>query len=175
MEDQQIEPIKTRSFSLKYGLILGLVSVVFGVMLFTMDLHYQRSTANTIISIAFIIAVIILAIYQFKKENGSYISLSQALKIGLGVAVIAGIIAIIYTAILLNVLDPEFMDKSFEYAKPALLEQNPNLTEEQLEQNKEIQKNFAWITYPVILIFNLFVGFVVSLIVGLIMKKSKND
>lgn len=175
MDDQHIEPVKTKSFALKYGLFLGLISVAFGIMLFTMDLHYQSSLPNTIVSIVIIIIMICIAIYQFKKENGTYLTLGEALKIGMGVALIAGIISAIYTAIMLNVLDPDFMDKSFEFRKASIMEQNPNITEEQLEQNRELQKNFAWLTYPFILIFNLFIGFVVSLIAGLIMKKSKND
>ncbi len=175
MEDQQIKPLKTGSFALKYGIFLGLISVAFAIMLFTMDLHYQRSTTNTIISIVIIVFMVVIAIYQFKKENSGYLTLGQALKIGLGVALIAAIISVIYTIVLFNVLDPDFMDKSFEYTKDTILEQNPNITEQQLEQNRKIQKNFAWVAYPVILIFNLFAGFVISLIAGLIMKKTKND
>ena len=37
MEEQQP---KTGKFALNYGLLLGLVSIVFGVMLYTQKMHY---------------------------------------------------------------------------------------------------------------------------------------
>jgi hypothetical protein len=36
-----------------------------------------------------------------------------------------------------------------------------------------MQKKLAWITYPVILIFNILIGLIVGWIGGLIMKKAK--
>ena len=50
---------KVGKFSLNYGLILGLISVVFGIMLFTMDAHYSQDPANTVISIVIMVAVTI--------------------------------------------------------------------------------------------------------------------
>lgn len=44
-----------------------------------------------------------------------------------------------------------------------------------MDQSIEMQKKFAWISYPVILIFNLILGFVTCLIGGLIMKKENTS
>ena len=62
-----------------------------------------------------------------------------------------------------------------EIAKPKAMAQNPNMTEEQWEQGVEMQKSFAWIQYPVILIMNTVLGLILGLITGLILKKSKAD
>ena len=170
MEEQQP---KTGKFALNYGLLLGLIGVVFGVMLYTQKMHYETSTAVIVISIVILAAIIFLGVNAFKKANGGYLTISEALKVGVGIALVGAIISLIYQFVLTNFIEPDFMDKAMEIAKPKAFEQNPNMTEEQWDQAVEMQKGFAWIQYPVGLIMNSIFGLVIGLIVGLILKKSK--
>lgn len=170
MEEQQP---KTGKFALNYGLILGLIFVVFGVMLYTQKMHYEMGTPIIVVSILFMAAAIFLAVNAFKKANGGFLTISEALKVAVGVALIGTIISLVYNFVLTNFIEPDYLDKVMEIAKPKAMEQNPNLTDEQWEQAAEMQKNFAWIQYPVGLILNSIVGLVLGLIVGLILKKSK--
>lgn len=163
---------KTGKYSLNFGLILGLISVVFGIMLYTMDAHYSQDPANTVISIIIMVAVIIWGIISFRKANEGFLALGQALKLGAGIALVAGIIAVIYTVILSNVLDPEFATKIAELTK-AKAEADGQMTTEQIQQQYDGTINYFWISYPFILIFNIIAGLVIGLIGGLIFKKSK--
>ncbi|MGB5236729.1 MAG: DUF4199 domain-containing protein [Flavobacteriaceae bacterium] len=165
---------KTGKYSLNFGLILGLISVVFGVMLYTMDAHYSQDPANTVISIVIMVAVIIWGIISFRKANGGFLALGQAMKLGAGIALIAAIIAVIYTMVLSNVMDPEFATKIAEVTK-AKAEADGQMTAEQIQQQYDGTINFFWITYPFILIFNIIAGLVIGLIGGLILKKAKPD
>ncbi len=164
---------KTGKFALNYGVLLGVVSVVFGLMLFSLDMHYDQGWAIRGVNLALIVVAIIFGISQFKKANEGFLNISQALKLGAGIAVVAGIIGIIYFFLLSNVIEPDFMDKMYEIGKEKAMADNPQLTEEQIDQGIEMQKNFAWLTYPIILIFNIIIGLVIGLIGGLIMKKQK--
>lgn len=65
------------------------------------------------------------------------------------------------------------MNNMYEIGKQQALANNPELTEEQIDQGIEMQKKFAWISYPVILILNVIIGLVVGLIAGLILRKQK--
>ena len=67
MEEQQA---KTGKFALNYGLLSGLISVVFGVMLYTQKMHYETSTAVIVISIVILAAIVFFAVNAFKKANG---------------------------------------------------------------------------------------------------------
>ncbi len=163
---------KIGKFSLNYGLILGIISVVFGIMLYSMDAHYSRDPANTVISIVIMVAVIIWGIYSFRKANNGFLALGQALKLGAGIALISGIIAIIYTMVLANVMDPDFAVKVAE-AQKAAAEADGQMTAAQIEQQYDGTINYFWISYPFILIFNIILGLVIGLIGGLILKKSK--
>ncbi|NER12002.1 DUF4199 family protein [Leptobacterium flavescens] len=175
MEDQEIQAPKTRKFSINYGLLLGGINIVFAIMLAVMELHYQRDISQQIIGVVILAAVIGIAIYQFKKANASFLSLGQAIKIGLGVALIASLMIIVYSIIYTSFIEPEFYDKFFEQLRPQIAEQNPSLTTEQIDNVIQTQRQFAWIGYPVILIINLIIALIISLIVGLIMKKDKSD
>ncbi|WP_405382612.1 DUF4199 domain-containing protein [Maribacter sp. LLG6340-A2] len=164
---------KTGKFALNYGLITGIIGIIFGIMLYIMDMHYEQGAAIQITQTLILAAGIVLAIIQFKKAGDGLLSISEALKVGAGVALIAAICGLIYFFILSNVIEPDYMDKVFEIGKVKAMNDNPNLTEEQIDQGIEMQKGFAWISYPVILIINVVIGLIVGLITGLILKKEE--
>ena len=172
MEEQQP---KTGKFALNYGLLLGLVSVVFGIMLYTQKMHYEMKPAVVVVSILLTVVAAFLATNAFKKANGGFLTLGEALKVCVGVAVVATVISLIYQYVLTHFIEPDFMDKAMELAKPKAMANNPNMTEEQWNQAVEMQKGFAWIQYPVGLIINSIIGLVIGLVVGLILKKSKPE
>ena len=174
MENQKITTAKT---ALNFGLILGGVSLVFSLMLFFLDMHYQGETATSLIGYTLLIGLILWAIMHFKKNNDGYISLSEALKTGVGAALISAIIVCIYTIVLIQYLDPEFLDKSIEYQKQKMLQENPEISVENVNKMFDMQKEFSgpFIISGFIIILNLFFGFIISLIVGLIIKKSNPE
>ena len=163
---------KTGKYSLNFGLILGLISVVFGVMLFAMDAHYSQDSANTVISLIITTAVILWGIFSFRKANGGYLTLGQGLKLGAGIGLVSGIIWVIYVLILSNFLDPEFANKIAE-AQKAAAEAAGEMTTAQIDQQYEGTKNYFWFYYPFALIFSIIIGFLVGLVGGLIFKKAK--
>jgi hypothetical protein len=164
---------KTGKYSLNFGLITGGIGIIFAIMLFTMDMHYDRGIAVQAVQIAILAAGIIFGIIQFKKANSGFLSISEALKLGAGIALISGILGLIWFFVFSNLIEPDFMDNMYELGKEQAMADNPSLTEEQMDQGIEMQKKFAWISYPVILIINIIIGLVVGLIGGLIMKKQE--
>ncbi len=165
---------KTGKFALNFGLLTGAIGIVFAVMLYTMDMHYERGAGVQGTQIAILAAGVIFGISQFKKANSGFLNLSEALKLGAGIGLIAAILGIIYFLLLSNVLEPEYMDNMFELGKQQAMADNPKITEEQMDQGIEMQKKFAWVSYPIIIIFNIIIGLVAGLIGGLIMKKQKS-
>ncbi len=112
MENQQSS---IKSTMITYGLILGGISVVFRLMLFFLDMHYQQPPAVGIVSIVIMIGLLVYAFIQYKKENEGFLSLSEALKIGLGISLISAIIGIVYSFILTEVLDPATVQKTLDF------------------------------------------------------------
>ena len=168
-------PLKTHI--LQYGILLGIVSVVFNLMLYFLDMHYTQESAAQWVNWFITISVTVLGIYNFRSSNEGFLSLGEALKLGLGIGVIAALIAIAYTFVLLNFLDPETIEKTMQVTQNKILDENPEISQEQLDQIIEMQKKFSGmgVISSMIMIFSLIFGFVISLITGLILKRERPE
>jgi hypothetical protein len=166
-----------KSNIITYGIILGSISVVFQLMLFLLDMHYKNDSTAGIVALLITSGVLVYSFIVFKKNNEGYMTLSEALKIGLGVSLISAIIGIIYTQLLVNFLDPDTMQKSLELSIDNMRAQNPEIPQEALETARSIQEKMSspLIFSAVQIIFSLFFGFIISLIGGLIVKKSRPE
>lgn len=168
---------KLTTYMLKYGGLLGGVSVIFALMLFSLDLHYGQEPAVNYVNYLITIVGIVFGIYTFRKDNEGFLSLGEALKIGLGISLISAVIAIIYTGLLMNVIEPTFMEKASEIAKNKMIDENPEMTQEQLNIALDMMKKFQGfgVISAFILIFSLFFGLLISLVSGLILKKARPE
>ena len=167
--------ISTKQVAINFGLLLSAYNVMTGLLLVLLNLHYQNNSTIGLINLGVIIGVITYGIYQFKKSNDGYIKISEALKTGIGISLISGIISAIYSIVLVNVIDPDFIEKALEFQKNIMLEKDKNLTLENANKMVDLQKKLTGplTTSGFIIIFNLFIGFIVSLIGGLIFNKSQ--
>jgi len=174
MEDQNLE---LKNHILQYGSILGGISVVFGLMLYSLEMHYQNDTNVTIVSLVITIGVIAFAQFNYRTDNDGFMSLSQGIKIGLGMAAISGIINVLYFLVLSNIIDPEMMNKAIEVGMNEFLDQNPEASEELIEQVKDMQENFTGplTSSSVMIIFSLLTGLVISLVTGLFLKRNRPE
>ncbi len=170
-----METVKTeaKKFILNYGVLLGIISVLMGVVTYVTNAHLQPSMIINIIGFLILVIVIILGIKAFKSENRGYLSLGEALKVGVGISLIGGLFAAIWMLVLVNFLEPEYMNQMAEIQRETMIETNPNMTEQQLDTAMEMTAKFSspWISVAVIIVLNMFFGLIISLIAGLVMKK----
>ncbi|WP_159948233.1 DUF4199 domain-containing protein [Polaribacter septentrionalilitoris] len=171
MENQ----VNTKSIILNNGLYLGLTGVLVGLILYATGSAIELQWINTIVSIVATVAFIILGIKKYKEENGGYISWGQGVKVGMGIAMVSGIIAVIYTLLFTNVIAPEFQQQAMEVQQKAWLD--AGMTEEQIESAAEMTQKFQTpgILTAVILASAAFFGFIISAIVAAVMKKSEEE
>ena len=171
------KPNSQKNIMITYGLLLGGISIVFNLMLFYLKMHYEQSPAVGIVSIVIMIGVLLFAFIQYKKSNEGYISLSEAIKIGLGVSLISAILGILYSFLLTEVLDPGMMEKVLDLQMEKIRINNPEMSQEALDGTRSMSEKFST---PLMrsafqLIFALFIGFIISLIGGLIVKKKRPE
>lgn len=169
--------IQTSSYALNFGTLLGTASVIFSLMLFFLDAHYQGDTLSSTVPLILSVGFINFGIYEFRKDNDDLMSLSQGLKVGVGIALVSGVIGTIYGIILTEFLDPQFMDKTFEIAKQKMLDANQELSLQDANQAIEMSKKLTTLPIRIAggLLGSIFIGFFISLIGGLILKKSKPE
>jgi len=166
-----------KSIIITYGLLLGGISVVFQLMLFFLDMHYKNDTTAGIVSLVIMIGIMLYAFLQYRKSNEGFLSLGEALKMGIGIALVSALIGIVYTQILINVLDPDTMQKQMELSMETLKAENPEIPQEALETARSMQEKMSspLILTAIQIVFALFFGFIISLIGGLIVKKSRPE
>ena len=164
-----------RDFILHYGTILGFISIVFALMIFFLDLHYAQENTISLVNYGISIVVLIIALLDYRKTSNEILSLGDTIKIGMGIFLISALYVSIYTFILINFLDPETLVKSLEVTEMKVLEQNPEISEDQLNQILSFQEKFStpFVIVTVLIIFSLISGFFSSLILGQIIKKPR--
>ena len=94
-----------RDFILHYGNILGVVSIVFALMIFFLDLHYAQENSINLVNYGISVSVIIIALLDYRKTSAGILSLGDSIKMGMGIVLISAIYISIYTIILINFLD----------------------------------------------------------------------
>lgn len=165
----------TGKFALNYGALLGGVSVVFILMLYSLDMHYQGGGMVIGVSVILSLAVIVLGMMQFKKANNGYMSFGQGLKVGVGISLVAGIIGIAMNQLMQSVIDPEMLNKGMEIQKAAWTE--AGLTSDQIDGQLEMFKKFQTPLMQILfgLLYGVVGGFLYSLIPALILKKTETN
>lgn len=163
-----------KKIALNYGVLLALLSIVLQVISYVLDVHIDRPWWLTVLQLFISVSVIVYGIKAFKIGNAGYLTLSQALKAGLAISLIAGIIAVIFNYIFMNFIDPDFIQKTLDFSRQQMIEDYPNMTQEQIENSLEISAKFMtpMIMSAFAIIATLFFGFIISLFAGLIMKKN---
>ena len=162
-----------RTYAYKYGVIISIITISFSLMLHFMDLTYSGSNVPQIVNLVVSAASIIIAIVSFRSANDNKLSLRQAVKLGTATAVISGIIAVFYTLLFANVIEPDFVERlGNEVTAKQMVERFPQMTSDQIQQQVDMQAKFFWVTYPFILIFSCLYGLVVGWITGLFTRRS---
>jgi len=169
MENQAPSPGK---FAMNYGLVLGLILILISVVMYVTGMQLEGEQWPMYVYYAIFPIVIIYAISQYKKSNANLLSLGQALKVGVLIAIISAILFAVYGLIFNYIIDPEFQGLAMEAMRDKLLE-NPNMTEEIVDQQMAMIEKFQnpilgsafWIALSAIF------GLIYSLIGGLVMKK----
>ena len=159
----------------QYGLIYGGISVAFAIMLFIMDMHYQGGSLQQWAGLLIMVGSITAAQIAFRKLNNGYLNLSEAMKIGLGVTVIGLLIGILYFWFQSTILDPNSIDKLMDIEINASIDRFPEMTDEQIAA---VSRSLEWWFSPIpltamMLAGGLIIGSIISLVTGLIVKKSR--
>lgn len=155
-----------------YGVMLGVIMILIAVIMYVTGMPLEGKQWPQFLYYLFFPAGIIIAIKNFKNENDNFLSLSEALKLGLAIAVISAILFIVYTLLFNYIIDPTYNEAIIEVALDKMSE-SPNVTDEQIEQTTKFMK---FMSNPLLggavwLALSLFFGLIYSLVGGLVMKR----
>ena len=162
-----------KKIAYNYGLVLAVLSIMVLAVMYALAL--DKSWTLSIISIVLTVIIFVYGILAFKKGNGNEISLIQALKVGLAIAVVGGVLSAIYAYIHYSFIYPEFVEITRVNSLEDALAKNPDLEGEALEMTEKMigifTSPFVMATFS--LIGNLFFGFIISIVTGAIVKNNR--
>ncbi len=160
-----------------YFLILGVISFLGLIVSDVFDVD-SRSTIFSIISIALSVAVIIMSIAIYRnKELGGGITYGKAFTVGFLTFFMANVVYMPLFLLYTTVISPSYMDILMERemvkVEERMLEQNPDMTNQQIEQAQEMSKMFMTpvMMSVMIVIMGAVMGAILSLIISIFLMK----
>lgn len=173
--EKTVSPAKS---ALTYGVVFGAIMILEFVIMYIMqpdplEMSWVGMVVNTFNWLVLPVLFITLACNNFKKNhNGGFISFGQCLKIGVSIAVVAAVLYSIFYLIF-TMIFPEFITDSIAQVERVTRVQNPDMPEEQLEMSVSMVGKFMQPAFaiPISIIMNAFIGLIISLIVGAIVKR----
>ena len=164
---------------LTYGLISGLASVIFSLLLY---LGGVKWFVNPIAYAGFLIPVIIavLAGLKQKKLNEGYLDFAAALKVVFTTFVIGTIISTLFSYVLFNFIDVPFREALTQETaeKTQQMMQKFGASQEQIDKTTEDMmkgNNYSFGKQMLGTAFFCIFWFVISLIIAAIIKKKKPE
>ena len=160
---------------MNYGAVLGLILILIALLSWVLGVDEQESMVPSIINNIVIIGFLYYSILQFRdKINNGFISYSESLKLGTTVAFFSSVIMAFYTFIYISYLNPDMLANIMYMTEQAVLESNPEISEEELDLALEMTGNF---TQPHSLkimgvLSGTFMGFFYSAIISFFVKNN---
>ena len=165
----------TVKFSTTYGVLLGLIITILAVIMYVTGMLLTGEQWPVYIFYLFFPFYIVYCVYEYRKKNLGFLSLGNALKVGVTVAVIGGIVYGIYNLIFFYIIEPEISDQLMEVARQKIIDENPNMTEENIASTLGFVKKFSnpFFSSAIYILLSAVFGFLYGLISGSIFKREK--
>lgn len=163
--------------SLINGIYLGLTLVVFSLLMFLLDV--DRESWINYISYIIIAAGLYMSIVNYRdKQSGGFIEYGKAFGSGFYTGLFASIITGIFTFIYVQYIDTVLIEEILVKAEESILESNPEMSDEQLNQALSITR--AMFASPLMMaiwgfFFNLIAATLLSLIIAIFAKRENQQ
>ncbi len=167
------EKVSVWKANLTNGVILGLIGIVYTLVVYFLDL-----TLNKVQGYVFLVILIVALYFLIKSYRDNYLhgqmTYGQAVGSGMVIFLYYSIITAIFTYILFAFIDPGLIDKQIAYAEEIM--QKRGLPQEAMDTAMKIQQKMIkpGIIAPMSLLSSMLYGLIMSLIVGIFVKKEGN-
>jgi small-conductance mechanosensitive channel len=159
--------------NLTNGLILGLVGIVYSLVMYFMNLTFNKTVGYIFLLVLIILLFFLVRSYRDNYLYG-YITFGKAFGTGVVIFLYYSIIAAIFTYILYAVIDPGLSAKQLAFTEEIMSKRA--MPQEALDAAMKIQKKIMKpeIIAPFSIVGNMLYGTVMSLIVAIFVRKEGN-
>jgi hypothetical protein len=156
--EEKVNPWKT---NLTNGLILGLVGIVYSLLMYFLDLSFNKSQGYIFMLVQLAVMYFLLKSYRDNFMHGQ-ITFGQSFGAGVIICLYYAIIMAVFSYILYAVIDPGLVKKSLAVAEEAMVKKGAPQT--------AIDAGMAFTSTFFLVIW----GVVISLLVSIFVKKEAN-
>ena len=110
MEDNEEPKTSLRDHAIKWGVIIGLVGIIYTVLLYIVDATLLVNMWLGLFVLVLFLGLVIYAGIDYRKQIGGLIPFGKAFQHGFLLLVIAGLIGTIFNFLLYTVIDPGVVD-----------------------------------------------------------------
>lgn len=167
-----MEKPSTARIALKWGIISAIISVIFTVIIYNFEL-WKIFWIALVFGIVVTVTILVLAAKEFKSLNNGFVSFSEGLGMSMLIIVVSGLISNSFNQLYVNVIDTSIKGKITDmqeemYVKQGLSQEQIDMAMEQVGRfnNPSMQFLFG-------MLFSVFFGFLMALIISAIMKKDR--
>ena len=154
-----------------YGAIIGLSLVVYSILLYITGLTFSKGLGFIQYAILFVGIYLGSKVYR-DRALGGFITYGKALGLGVLISVFVGIISVFFNFIMMRYIDPSLVEKYMAIVEDQL--QNSRFIQaDQIDDAIEKSRNAmtaVWSLPVGVLSFSI-IGFIISLITSLFVKK----
>ncbi|GAB2516553.1 DUF4199 domain-containing protein [Spirosoma aerophilum] len=166
------EQPSTARIALKWGAILGLV-----LMAVTLVMYLTDQTTNPIftgLTLGAMVAFLVLAMRDYRSQNGGYMAYGEGLGVGALLSGVAGLLSSAFITFYNVIIDPTVQQRALEKAREKMEEQGV-MSDEQIDQAMEMSAKFQspGFTFIAGIFGTLIMGFLLSLIVAAFIRRNK--
>lgn len=173
MENQieQTAAPTTRETGVRYGLILGVISIAYFLVLTVAGVDMSGGVARWA-GLIFTVAVFIIAHKYFKENGDGFMAYGQGVGIGFWASSVSSVLSSFFTFIYIKFIDDTFIDTM----KNTQIEnmQEKGMSDAQIDQAMGFSEPFMTPTAFLIfgIVFGIIIGVIVALIVTIFTQKS---
>jgi Protein of unknown function (DUF4199) len=163
----QVSLPSAMSVGLRYGLILGVISIVYTMVLIAAGSNPFVQDWKAYVHFIFIIGAIVMA-HKFYKDNGdSYLPYGTGFGIAFVTVVVSMIMGMIFSIIYVKFVDTGAMDAMYDKIRTDMEEKGQG---EQADMAIEWTRKLFWVFY---VLGSLFYGAIIGLIVTIFTQKKR--
>jgi len=159
--------------NLSNGLILGLIGVVYTLLMYFLDLTFNKN-----LGYIFLIGLIVVLFFLIKSYRDNYlhgyITYGHSLGAGVIIFLYYSVITGIFTYILYKFIDTGLVAKQLAFTEEAMV--NKNAPQAVIDATMNIQRKIMVPEFiaPISILGNMFTGTIMALIVSIFTRKEGN-
>ena len=164
----------TARTALKWGLITGIVLVVYSTILYTFNLTTNGALSLVIYGI--LIGGLILGMREYRTNNGGYMTYGEGMGLGALLSAVAGLLSSAFTVFYTQIIDPGFQERMVGQMRDQLEEQG-KMSDEQIDQTIGWMQKFQspGLQFIFGLLGTILIGVVLSLIIAAFIRRNKTN